>query len=209
VAASSDFGLHLLTKSNSSDERIFHFGGGLSGHHGRVTGISFCGGRGEDSFRYVASVSGACAHWSTGVPFVTLYVADDKMLMVWDLYAGLERSPSLDVDGSLDASPRPRPTAYAIQFQYPLTSVRSHPSTSRDFLVSDCRGSIFVTDWRSDTDAGVQSQLRHSNRIELTDPQALAEATLGLSNVWSMSADWRQDSVEVYVFFEWQCSCHC
>lgn len=34
------------------------FGGGLSGHHGKVNDMSFCGGRGEDSHRYVATVSG-------------------------------------------------------------------------------------------------------------------------------------------------------
>ena len=58
AAASADFGLYLLTKSQDEGENIFPFGGGLSGHHGRVNDITFCGGGGEDSTRYVATVSG-------------------------------------------------------------------------------------------------------------------------------------------------------
>lgn len=76
TAAGADFGLHLLTKSATASEIVFPFGNGLSGHHGRVrwntchiiigrsdtseqvNDMSFCGGRGEDSHRYVATVSG-------------------------------------------------------------------------------------------------------------------------------------------------------
>lgn len=59
----SDFGLHLLTKAPSASEVIFHFGGGLSGHHGKVTGMAFCGGTTEDSTRYIATVSGSSLPW--------------------------------------------------------------------------------------------------------------------------------------------------
>jgi hypothetical protein len=53
-----DYSLHLLTKSHVDDDYVFPFGGGLSGHHGKVNDIAFCGGRSEESARYVATVSG-------------------------------------------------------------------------------------------------------------------------------------------------------
>ena len=64
AAASADFGLHLLTKSHhiNASEDIFPFGGGLSGHHGRVNDMTFCGGSTDDSAKYVATVSGALSH---------------------------------------------------------------------------------------------------------------------------------------------------
>lgn len=58
AVAGADFGLHLLTKSATSSETVFPFGSGLSGHHGKVNDMSLCGGRSEDSHRYVATVSG-------------------------------------------------------------------------------------------------------------------------------------------------------
>ena len=65
TAASIDFGLHLLTKSSSASERIFPFGGGLSGHHGKVNDMVFCGGWNQDTARYVATVSGRFFHLRT------------------------------------------------------------------------------------------------------------------------------------------------
>ncbi len=59
TAASSNFGLHLLTKTPDADEDIFPFGGGLSGHHALVSDMTFCGGPTDDTARYVATVSGA------------------------------------------------------------------------------------------------------------------------------------------------------
>jgi hypothetical protein len=38
---------------------MFAFGGGLSGHHGKVNDMCFCGGRDQDNARYVATVAGA------------------------------------------------------------------------------------------------------------------------------------------------------
>jgi hypothetical protein len=58
LAAASDSGLHLLTKSPSTNESSWPFGGGITGHHGKVNDMSFCGGRSEESHRYVATVSG-------------------------------------------------------------------------------------------------------------------------------------------------------
>lgn len=62
TAASLDFGLHLLTKSSFAPEHVFPFGGGLSGHHGKVNDMVFCGGWDQDTARYVATVSGVFFH---------------------------------------------------------------------------------------------------------------------------------------------------
>ena len=58
AAASSDYGLYLLTKTSVSEEFIFKFGGGLTGHHGKINDMAFCGGGDENGMRYVGSVSG-------------------------------------------------------------------------------------------------------------------------------------------------------
>ncbi|KAF8892685.1 hypothetical protein BD779DRAFT_1510340 [Infundibulicybe gibba] len=186
TAAGADFGLHLLTKSSSDGEEIFPFGGGLSGHHGKVNDMAFCGGQGQDSTRYVATVS------------------DDKMLMVWDL------QPKLDIPSSLpspirspatSATPspatRPQPTAYVIALPHPLTSISSHPATSKEFLVSDCRGSIFLVDWRSDPDEGDRTSWRNSSVIEFVEPHSLSSSAVGLSPPWSGSVAWRRDTVDI------------
>jgi len=185
AAAGIDFGLHLLTKSLSSAEHIFPFGGGLSGHHGRVNDMSFCGGRDRENARYVATVS------------------DDKMLMVWDLHPTLDISsgiPSPEIstnNGSSPPSPRPQPTAYVITFPHPLTTVSSHPTSSKEFLVTDCRGSIFLTDWRTDPELTEQGSWRHSTLVELVEPHALADSLLGTSLHWSKFAAWRRDNVDI------------
>ncbi|KAJ7109107.1 hypothetical protein C8R44DRAFT_801644 [Mycena epipterygia] len=181
TAASADFGLHLLTKLPTYDETVFAFGGGLSGHHGRVNDMTFCGGKGEDSTRYVATVS------------------DDKMLMVWDLYPTVDTSSRASPDssstsGSSSPPPRLQPTAYVIAFPHPLTTVNSHPSSSKEFLVSDARGSIFLTDWRSDPE---DSEFAESWRlVELVEPYALAATSTGLS-VQGGWAAWRRDNADI------------
>ncbi|KAI0822683.1 WD40-repeat-containing domain protein [Trametes gibbosa] len=179
AAAGADFSLYLLSKSSSEQEEIFPFGGGLSGHHGKVNDMTFCGGRSEDSSRYVATVS------------------DDKMLMVWDLH------PSIDLTSppSPGASPpsRPQPTAYVITFPHPLTSVNAHPSTSKELLVADCRGSVFLTDWRSDPDENEQHSWRNSSVVELLEPRALADSLAGPSAKWSGSVAWRRDPSAEFV----------
>ncbi|KXN87729.1 Nucleoporin Nup37 [Leucoagaricus sp. SymC.cos] len=174
AAAGDDFGLHLLNKKADSEETVFPFGGGLSGHHGKVNDMTFCGGWGKDSTRYVATVG------------------DDKMLMVWDLH------PTVDIPShSREVSPsRPQPTAYVIPFSHPLTTVTAHPSTSKEFLVADSRGSVFITDWRSDPEDDDRSDLRHSSLIELVDPHALAPNALGHPLPSSGSVAWRADSTD-------------
>jgi len=49
--------MHILTKSDSEEEEIFHFGAGLTGHHGKISDLTFVGGR-ERKARHIASVSG-------------------------------------------------------------------------------------------------------------------------------------------------------
>ncbi|KAI0049675.1 hypothetical protein FA95DRAFT_1537636 [Auriscalpium vulgare] len=169
TAASADFGLHLLTKSVDQPEDVFPFGGGLSGHHGTVNDMTFCGGPSDDSARYVATVS------------------DDKILMVWDLY------PALDIHSAI-ASPTPsasvsssrhQPTAYVVPFPHALISVGSHPQTSKDLLVADARGAIAIVDWRADP--------ARARAVELVDPRALADAAGG----GAAGAGWRRDNSDI------------
>ncbi|KAF7304767.1 DEAD-box protein abstrakt [Mycena kentingensis (nom. inval.)] len=169
VAASSNFGLHLLTKTPMLDESVYSFGGGLSGHHACVNDIAFCGGLGEDSARFVATVS------------------NDKLLFVWDLDpspASPKSSPSLSMSPE-----RAQPTAYTIAFRHALHSVCSHRSSSREFVVADARGSIFLTDWRSDPD---EADIDSWRQVELVDPHALATST-----ILGGSASWRIDNPDI------------
>ena len=135
-------------------------------------------------------------------PFKTRII-DDKMLMVWDLHppADIESSPPPTTTMSLSPSPssRSQPTAYVISFPNPLTSIRSHPSTSKEFLVSDCYGAVYLTDWRSDPDEGDPGGLWHSSLVELIDPSALSVSCLGGPTQWSASVDWRSDIVDLQV----------
>lgn len=122
---------------------------------------------------------------------------DDKMLMVWDLeIRGAAGSPSVGSDraGGLSLVERPQPTAYAIPLPHSLTSVSSHPLSSKEFLVSDNHGSIFLIDWRSDP----EEDSRRLNVIELVEPRALSDAVSGLGSVGV--AAWRADNPDVYVF---------
>jgi len=147
-----------------SEESVFRFGGGLTGHHGKVNDMAFCGGRGTDNMRYIGTVS------------------DDKMLMIWDLYPD---SPAQTGVGDVKIAVH-QPTAYAIQFSHPLTSIDSHVSSDKEFLVADCRGSIYIIDWRSEPEFAREQDFRHSNIVELVDPSAV------ISPVGSFgSAAWR------------------
>lgn len=127
--------------------------------------------------------------------------------MVWDLHPTVDMSsnnasvqPSPDLAVSPSPGARPQPTAYVIAFPHPLTSVNSHPATSKEFLVSDCRGSIFLTDWRSDPEAvSRQENRRNSNLVELIDPKALSDTSLGIAERWSGSVAWRRDTSDMQV----------
>jgi len=116
--------------------------------------------------------------------------------MVWDLeMRATGGSPSAGSDRVEDRSSldRPQPAAYAIPFPHPLTSVSSHPLSSKEFLVSDNHGTIFLTDWRSDP----EEDSRRLNVIELVEPRALSDAVSGLGSVGV--AAWRADNPDVYV----------
>ncbi|KAG1778608.1 hypothetical protein EV702DRAFT_1219177 [Suillus placidus] len=169
TAAASDFSLHLLTKSSTSSENMFAFGGGLSGHHGKVNDMCFCGGRDQDNARYVATV------------------ADDKMLMVWDLHPALDISSgipsperSIGSDASSSPHPRPQPTAYVIAFPHPLVTVNCHQFSSKEFLSKASRG------------AGGTPGV-----IELVEPHALSKSLMGISSQWTGFAAWRQDNIDI------------
>jgi hypothetical protein len=115
------------------------------------------------------------------------------MLMVWDL------TPH-DTDTQLDISSfdRPQPYVMALAYSHPLTSIDSHASTSKELLISDCRGTVYITDWRSDPGpTSEQEAWRNSNILELTDPHALSEASVGVSLSLSGSVAWRRDSPDM------------
>ncbi|CAL1703833.1 unnamed protein product [Somion occarium] len=181
VAAGYNFGLYLLTKTRNGDENVFSFGGGISGHHGKINDMTFCGGHSEDSSRYVATVS------------------DDRVLMIWDLHPAITiRSPgSPEITDDSNGSSRPQPTALPFSFPHPLASISSHPSTSKEFLVADARGSIFLIDWRSDPTANEQTSWRNASVVELVEPRALSDAVCGVSKRWSASVAWRADSADI------------
>ena len=121
--------------------------------------------------------------------------------MVWDLLPAADTELSSPPPSTMSLSPspssRPQPTAYVISFPNPLTSIRSHPSTSKEFLVSDCRGAVYLTDWRSDPDEGDPGVLRHSSLVELIEPSALSVSCLGGPSQCSASVDWRSDVVDL------------
>ena len=127
--------------------------------------------------------------------------------MVWDLYPTIDippthQSPLLEKDFAMSPSPeRPQPTAYVIPFPCPLTTIRSHPATSKELLVADSHGSIFLTDWRSDPEDGEEGALRHSSLVELVEPTALSKASMAGTTQWSASVDWRMDAIDMYVSF--------
>jgi len=164
----------------------------------------FCGGWDQDSARYVATVSGVFLLCNSFRTLFQISVIDDKMLMVWDLHpaAGIESSPppsAISLSLSPSPSSRPQPTAYVISFPHPLTSIRSHPSISKEFLVSDCHGAVYLTDWRSDPDEGDPGALRHSSLVELIEPSALSVSCMGGPSQQSASVDWRSDAVDLQV----------
>ncbi|KAH9967927.1 hypothetical protein BC827DRAFT_1169121 [Russula dissimulans] len=189
TAASSNFGLHLLTKTPDVDEDIFPFGGGLSGHHGTVNEMTFCGGPTDDIARYVATVS------------------DDKMLMVWDLRPNVDipsipqsRSPFLATSpeagggGGGSSSTRPQPTAYVISFPHALTSVCAHASTTKELLVADARGSLALIDWRSDpSHAPADAAWHHPRVLEFAAPRAIA----GGAGAFPASSAWQQSNPDI------------
>lgn len=121
--------------------------------------------------------------------------------MVWDLNPSLHIvSPSIGREStSSGISDRPQPTAYPITFVHPLTSVNSHPFTSKEFLVSDCRGSVFLTDWRSDPEDTDLDGSRHSSVVELVEPRALSDALTGISSYSGLTsaAAWRRDNTDM------------
>ncbi|KAF8590022.1 hypothetical protein K439DRAFT_1628231 [Ramaria rubella] len=187
VVAGEDLNLRLLNKSHDdASDDIFVFGGGLSGHRRKVNDLTWCGGFGEDSYRYLASVS------------------DDKILIFWDLTPSTADAPApITPPHSPLRSPsptnRPQPLAFAVPYAHPLHTVASHPSTSKELVVSDCQGSVFVVDWRVDPTMDVEAdeQYRGLSVAQLIDPRALADARTGMQTVWGGAAAWQQQDMNI------------
>jgi hypothetical protein len=117
--------------------------------------------------------------------------------MVWDLNpeAEMETSPI-----SPSHTPgRSLPTAYVIPFPYPLVDVKSHPSSSKEFLVADSHGSIFLTDWRTDPMDNGEQTWRHHSLVELVEPKVMADTMSGIMVYGAGSVAWRRDAVDMCV----------
>jgi len=190
----ADNTLRLLTESATHGAEVFAFGGGLSGHQGRINDICFCIA-GEGSSRYIATVG------------------DDKVCIVWDLYPS-QQGNHRDQEGSQSPSPLPQsptpfssesdaqrsdPIAYSIQFSHSLHSVSSHPANARSFMVSDSRGTVSVIDWTVlEQDQSKAEGWRGHRVVELVDPRALADGSTNLSSSWGGGASWKQDDENVF-----------
>lgn len=107
---------------------------------------------------------------------------------------------SIDKSQSVDTLQRRQPTALVIPFAHPLSSVSAHPSTSKEFIVSDARGSVFLTDWRKDPNDEDEDAWHHQSVVELVHPRALAEAATSLSGQWTGCASWRIDNPDMLMF---------
>jgi hypothetical protein len=205
AVADADHALHVLTKSSSDNEEvIFDFGGGLSGHQGKITGMEYCGGHGEDGARYVATISGALPLTISCIvsekPCCLQQISDDKTLMVWDLSPAIELETSpMNHNRPRTPPERPQPTAYVIPFPYPLTAVISHPSSSKEFLVADSHGSVYLTDWRTDPLESGEQSWRHHSLVQLIEPRVVADTMSGKIVHGGGSIAWCRDVVDMYV----------
>ncbi|KAL1743294.1 WD40-repeat-containing domain protein [Schizophyllum fasciatum] len=182
VAGSADFGLFHLSKLAGRDECIYNFGAGSTGHNGGVNSIAFVGGYPADSTRYVATCGG------------------DKTVLVWDLYPervndDARASAPPPPDASVAPEDRTPPTAYEIPYAHPLTTVCAHPHTSKELLVADTHGTIFLVDWRSDDPSTPQPDRR--TVLELVQPYAMGDALIGNGDSTWTSVAWRRDTTDI------------
>jgi hypothetical protein len=115
---------------------------------------------------------------------------DDKMLLVWDMHPPEPQSRE-DPGWTPMMSTRPVPVAFAHPQAYPLKSVESHPTSSRELLVADAVGNIILTDWRADESVELTQR-----STELVHPRALADKVTGLLPK-SGSVSWRSDNMWV------------
>ena len=113
-------------------------------------------------------------------------------MIVWDLY------PNEDFYmESSDGTDRRQPTALVIPFVHPLVSVSSHPSTSKEFVVSDVRGCVYLIDWQKDPAEDVMDSWHKHTVIELTHARTLADATVNMTESWSGCASWKPDNPDM------------
>lgn len=123
---------------------------------------------------------------------------DEKILLFWDLSSGKPTSPPPSPP-TRSPSPNARPVAapFAASYGHPLHSVCSHPSTSKELVVSDSQGSIFVVDWRVDEEPLDAQPYRGLSVAQLIDCRALADARTGMQTVWGGSVDWHRHEVNM------------
>ena len=100
-------------------------------------------------------------------------------------------------EASMPPEDRTPPTAYEISYAHPLTTVCSHPATSKELLVADTHGTIFMVDWRSDDPGEPQPDRR--TVFELVQPYAMGDALIGNGDTTWTSVAWRRDTTDMSV----------
>ena len=122
-------------------------------------------------------------------------------MIIWDLYASPDGEPNSDgvfaSDGDYSSSRSLRPSALVIPFASPLCSVSSHPSTNKEFLVSDSRGTLYVIDWQREPGQDDGNSFEHPCGLQLVHPRALADAVSNLSRNLAGHASWHVDNSQM------------
>ncbi|KAG8927680.1 hypothetical protein FRC02_007933 [Tulasnella sp. 418] len=229
VVAGSDDVLRLLTKSSldaddydTIEGNVTPFGGGLSGHHGRINDVCFC--LAETYHNNVASIGNdVLILWNLNPTNASEaeneYDDDDDeggdteeevendlnfSMSVGSIDQSQLTSPSKGTSRSKSAATRQHskdqtpafhPTAYPITFPHPLHTVTAHPKSANQFVVSDSRGTVFVVNW---TELGQENAGTRRHRVvELTDPRALTDGLTSVKGAWSGGASWKPNDVNL------------
>ena len=122
-------------------------------------------------------------------------------MIVWDLRPKSGAENDAFLTSSVSSTKSSPPTALVISFAYPLCSISSHESSSKEFIVSDSRGSVFVVDWRKDPLENEEEAVTHQNFIELVHPRSLADSVSNIPSCLSGYASWHENNPNMYVVF--------
>jgi hypothetical protein len=186
--ACADGNMRILRKTPLSPPtgEIRIFGGGTTGHSGRITSLAFSSAR---AGMHVASVG------------------EDCNLLVWNLSSkrvkAEEDMDASDADMSMEGSggDEQAPSAYPIPFTHPLQDVIAHDANARALLVADSRGAVSLVDWAGmETEEDAPDGWRRQRIVELMDPRRVAEGITGVrtsgvprNSSLEGGADWKPD----------------
>lgn len=122
------------------------------------------------------------------------------LMIIWNLRPTVDVGSTPAPDGEA-ATPGERSlrACSSQSFPYPLTAVVSHPSSSKEFLVADNHGSIFLIDWRAAVAEEDEASGRKTSLLEFVSPRAVADTLSGKSTPGSGSISWRRDAINMYV----------